>query len=185
VSFLARWMAKAPPKGTKKSVYPKGVKMNRFLFGYEEARTAKRLILCEDVFSRMVLGKTSMATYGTHLSQYQLEMIIQTDAEEVILLWDRDATVRHGSAKAPPLVNGNCPLRRSGQRCVHCKRYEKTMRYAELLAEFFKVKVPQLPDARDPDEHRRRFSFDLIDATPRLNGSTAWKDSARSRLATL
>ncbi len=100
VSFQARYMRKKPPKQrdkngdlkrVKKTWFPKGTKTGRMLFNYDAARVKRSMIITEDPFSAMALGSRAVATFGTSISQGQLELLLLSDAEELILLWDRDA----------------------------------------------------------------------------------------------
>jgi hypothetical protein len=178
VFYLARYMRAKPPMGVKKTLYPPGCSPNRVLFNLERVRGQERVILVEDVFSAMALGDCAVATFGTTLSQYQLEQLLRLGCEEVVLLWDRDATVHHMEGLA-------CPVRAAGKRCPDCGRYEKTWALAEMLSEFFTVRVPELPDARDPDEHSRPFLRALIEATPILGAQTDWASEVRARCGLL
>jgi hypothetical protein len=89
--FVARYMNRKVPAGIKKTLYPKGSRPNRVLFNFDVARHQKRIILVEDVFSAMNVGKEAVATLGTQFSSYQLELLLQARAEEVVIMWDLDA----------------------------------------------------------------------------------------------
>lgn len=91
VSFQARYMRKVPPKGIKKTVFPKGAKQGQVLFNYDVARYCRRVVVCEDPFSAMRVGKTGTSTFGTHLSRGQFELLLNSAAREVVMLWDNDA----------------------------------------------------------------------------------------------
>jgi DNA primase len=39
----------------------------------------------------MAVGARGVATFGTSISQGQLELLLLSDAEELVVLWDRDA----------------------------------------------------------------------------------------------
>lgn len=94
VSFQARYMKKVPPDGVKKSVFPKGVKTGRMLFNYDRARKQRCVVLVEDPFSAMAVGKQAVATFGTTLSPGQLELLLYSRAEEIVVCWDHDALVK-------------------------------------------------------------------------------------------
>ncbi len=177
VFFAARWMKRKPPEEIKKTLYMVGSRPNRVLFNYQRSRGQRRIILVEDVFSAMHLGKGAMSNLGTSLSPYQTELLLRTDAEEIVLLWDRDATVRHTKN------DKTCPQLLAGKRCADCARWRKTWGVARALADFWRVKVPLLPDKRDPDEHTKEFIEDLIENTPYLNPANVWAANIRERLA--
>ena len=151
VSFQARYMKRVPPAGVKKSVFPKGVKTGRMLYNFDVARTRKRIVVVEDPFSAMHVGRSAVATFGTSLSSEQLGLLVQSAAEELVILWDRDAI-----KKAYGLV--------------------------AALSEFYSVKVVELPDARDPDEHSVQSLRDLINDTPEITDLDAFAESVRLRL---
>lgn len=157
--YVARWMKPKPPDGVKKTVYPFGGKPNRVLFNYDRAKSCRRVYLVEDVFSAMHIGKAAMATLGTQFSQYQMELLLKTSAEEVVIVWDRDPK--------------NKPEHRG---------YEKALKLAPRLAEFWRVRVVKLPDDRDPDEMTRAELDALVEATPVLDDTTAWRAAVRDRL---
>lgn len=91
VTFHARYMQKRPPKGVKKVRYPKRTKTSRMLFNIDRARNEDRIVLCEDVFSAMTVGRAGVGTFGTSISKYQLALLLGTSAREIVLMWDRDA----------------------------------------------------------------------------------------------
>ncbi len=112
VFFVARYMAKLPPRcrrpdlpcrlcgGTdahkrlKKTLYPKGAKPGRYLYNYDRARTCKTIRIVEGVLDAIHVGRSAVATFGTSLSQYQLELLMRTSASEVVIMWDRDAIAK-------------------------------------------------------------------------------------------
>lgn len=159
VFFIARYMRKKPPKGVKKALYPHGAKAGRVLFNYDVAKKYTRVYLVEDVFSAMAIGKHAMATFGTSLSQYQLDLLLRSAAQEIIIMWDRDDGAKPGQ---------------SG--------YEKAQKVATRLAEFYRVRNVRLPDARDPDEIPRKERMQLVKATPVLDESSAWRAAALAHL---
>lgn len=173
VSFQGRWLAKTPPEGTKKSIYPakttEGTVIGRCLYGYDEAKSCRRLILVEDVWSRIRLGRSALGTYGTSLTRAQLDLLLATSAEEIVFMWDRDTTVRH----KPTRCVGRCP---------HCRRYEKAQSLIHKLAEFWTVRPVILPDDRDPDEHPVSALQQMIEAAPVLNQNDTFKRLVQARL---
>lgn len=91
VTVHSRYMEKTPPKGVKKVLYPKATKTSRMLFNYDVAKKQRRLVLCEDVFSAMAVGKSGVGTFGTSISKYQLALMLASAAEEIVIFWDLDA----------------------------------------------------------------------------------------------
>lgn len=181
---LGKWQgvqcAKCKGKGKvalKKTLYPIGARPKQVLYGLADAANASRVICVEDVFSRMHLGAGCVALFGTEMSPAQLQLLIKnTSATELVLLLDRDATVRHVPRER------DCEKRRAGKVCADCSRYEKTWRLAHRLSELWRVKVPQLPDARDPDEHTRASIEALIEATPAVRPADGLRRAVAERL---
>ncbi len=109
VFFVARYMAARPPvckapelpckrcggvdahRRLKKTLYPKGAKPGRHLFNYDRARNCKTIRIVEGVLDAVHVGPSAVATFGTSLSQYQLELLMRTAAEEIVIMWDLDA----------------------------------------------------------------------------------------------
>jgi len=89
--FVARYMKEKPPKGVKKTLYPKGAKPGRHLFNYDRAKTCERIRIVEGVLDAIHIGKSAVATFGTSLSQYQLRLLMQSAAKEITIMWDLDA----------------------------------------------------------------------------------------------
>ena len=109
VFFVARYMKKKPPlckadklpctrcggtdehKRVKKTIYPKGAKPGHYLFNYDVAKHEPVIRIVEGVLDAVALGKSAVATFGTSLSQYQLELLMRTAAREIVIAWDPDA----------------------------------------------------------------------------------------------
>lgn len=96
VFFVARYMGK-PPLGVRKVLYPKGAKVGRVLFNYDRAKLGERIVIVEGVLDAIAVGKDAVATFGTSLSQYQLDLLMRTAASEIVISYDNDAI---GKAKA-------------------------------------------------------------------------------------
>lgn len=160
--WVARFMRTKPPKGIKKTLYPFGARPNRVLFNYDVAKKYERVYLVEDVFSAMAIGPHAMATLGTQFSQYQMDLLMRTNAQEVIIMWDLDPSAKPGQ---------------SG--------YEKAMKLAPRLAEYWDVKCVKLPDERDPDELTKRERVKLVRKTPLLTEATAWREQVLTSLDSL
>lgn len=175
--FVARYMAKRPPLckardlpctrcgGTsehgrlKKTLYPKGAKPGRYLYNYDAARHCRTVRLVEGVLDAVHIGRSAMATFGTSLSQYQLELLMRTAAEEIVIIWDRDPGAKPGQ---------------SG--------FEKATKLADRLADLWRVRVVELPDARDPDEHTKEALLEMERATQVLDASGARRSYVLGRL---
>ncbi len=149
--FVARYMKAKPPKGVKKTLYPKGAKPGRHLFNYDRARYCETIRLVEGVLDAIHVGKSAVATFGTSLSQWQLELLMRTAAREIIIMWDRDAI-------------------------------DKAKALADRLADLWTIRVVELPDARDPDEHTLEDLKRFERAAPSLDTSGARRAYVLSRL---
>lgn len=170
--FVARYMKKTPPpvlnKKTgemepgKKIMYPFGSHPKHALFNYDRARKCDRIILVESVWSALHIGREAMATFGKSLSQYQLELLMQTNAQEIVIIWDRDLSAKPGQGG-----------------------YDKAQKLAVRLAEFFTVRCVKLPDDRDPADHSIKRLERFIDATEPLDAFKASLAVFASKLATV
>lgn len=149
--FVARYMKAKPPEGVKKTLYPKGAKPGRYLYNYDRARYCDRIRIVEGVLDAIHVGKSAVATFGTSLSQYQLELLMRTAAKEITIMWDRDAV-------------------------------DKARALADRLADLWTVRVVELPDARDPDEHSMEDLLDMEAASAALDTSGARRQYVISRL---
>jgi Toprim domain-containing protein len=175
--FVARYMAQRPPlckarelpcarcggtdehKRLKKTLYPKGAKPGRYLFNYDRARHCETIRIVEGVLDAVHVGRSAVATFGTTLSQYQLELLMRTAAREIVIIWDRDPGAKPG---------------KSG--------YEKALALADRLADLWRVRVVKLPDARDPDEHTREALLEMERAAPALDAAGARRSYVIGRL---
>jgi hypothetical protein len=167
--FVARYMARRPPlcrgprlpclrcggstehKRLKKTLYPKGAKPGRYLYNYDRARHCRVVRIVEGVLDAVHVGRSAVATFGTNLSQYQLELLMRTAAEEVVIMWDRDAV-------------------------------DKARELALRLSDLWRVRVVELPDARDPDEHAIDDLLAMERASPVMDASAARRAYVVSRL---
>jgi len=68
---------------------PPGVKINNFLYNYD--KIDKRMIVTEGVLDAWRVGKDAVATFGTHFTEQQKQLILEKQLDELILLWDGDA----------------------------------------------------------------------------------------------
>lgn len=177
--FVARYMARVPPmckrpasalpcgrcggtdahKRLKKTLYPKGAKPGRYLFNYDRARHCDTIRIVEGALDAVHVGRSAVATFGTTLSQYQLELLMKTAAREIVIIWDRDPDAKPG---------------KSG--------FEKAQALADRLADLWRIRVVKLPDARDPDEHTRESLLELEREAPVLDASGARRSYVIGRL---
>lgn len=175
--FVARYMSQRPPmcaardlpcrrcggedehKRLKKTLYPKGAKPGRYLFNFDRARHCETIRIVEGVLDAVHVGKSAVATFGTSLSQYQLELLMKTSARELVIIWDRDPGAKPG---------------KSG--------FEKAQALADRLADLWRVRVVKLPDERDPDEHTRESLLELEMDAPVLDSAGARRTYVIGRL---
>lgn len=178
--FQARYMKPKPPmctasklpcslcngktehKRAKKTLHGKGAKMSRVLYNYDVARLEKRLVLVEDPWSAIAIGKQGVAAFGTHLSSAQIELLMKTEAREIVLIWDRDEGAKPGQGG-----------------------YDKSVEFAQKLASVVPVRAVRLPDSRDPDEVPKAELAQIIDQTPLLTSTDAWAVRVGRRLSWL
>lgn len=178
VGYQARYMKKKPPictasslpckvcggdakhKRLKKTKHAKGAKMSRVLYNYDEARHARRIVLVESPWAVIKIGRSGAGTFGKSLSSAQLELVMKSDAEEVVVMWDRDED--HAPGKGG---------------------YDKSVALAERLSQFVKVRAVRMPDERDPDEHTLASIKALIAGTKVLDANAAWAEKLSRRVS--
>lgn len=159
VSFVARYAYKKVPPGVKKVLYHKKITDNPVLscclFNYDRARKCKQIVITEDVFSAIRVGKNAVATYGTTLSYDQELLLEDSAATSFVLMWDRDALVQY--MKCGITEERKKALRGSpcNAKCPHCKRYFNTQIVLERLANIRPTRFVVLPDSRDPKDWPR------------------------------
>lgn len=182
VGFQARYMKKKPPMCThkdgelpcfycggedehvrlKKTKHAKGAKMSHVLYNWDEARSVRRLVLVESPWAVIKIGRCGAGTFGKNMSSAQLELVMKSDAEEVVIMWDRDED--HAPGKGG---------------------YDKSVKIAEQLSQFVRVRAVRMPDARDPDEHTMRSIKKLIAKTKVLDANAAWAEKVARRMSWL
>lgn len=89
--FQARYMRKQPPEGVKKYLNDDVGSASKTLYGSDKAKGSRKVILVEDVFSKLFIGKQALALRGTHLSATQFSLLASVGAEEVVICLDNDA----------------------------------------------------------------------------------------------
>jgi hypothetical protein len=180
VGFQARWMAKKPPmctadelpcmickgkdehKRLPKTKHAKRAKMSKLLYNYDVARHHKRIVLVEDPWSAIHIGASGTASFGTHVSQNQFELLLKSSMEELVIIYDRD----DGAA-----------IGKSG--------YEKALAFAQRIASIVPVRCVRMPDDRDPDEHSIKSLRKLVERTPVLSAQGAWVARQQRRFSAL
>jgi hypothetical protein len=166
VGFQARWMAKKPPidpetgKRISKTKHAKGAKMSRVLYNWDEAREAKRLVLIESPWAAIKIGRTGAATFGKHLSAAQLELVMKSDAEEIVIAWDLDKDHKPGKGG-----------------------YDKALAFGERLSSLVPVRVVKLK--RDIDEMTLAELRELIARTRVMSANDAWAARIERRMSWL
>jgi len=159
VSFVARLM-REKREGEKKVLYPKKVTeetvLAACLFNYDVAKEQRLIVIVEDDRSALRVGRAAVGTWGTNLGPGHLRLLLATKAEEIALMYDRDAMVRHTKYRCA----GKCP---------HCARFEKTQKIREKLSQFWPVRYVVLPDKRDPKDHTRKQCWKFIDGAATEN----------------
>jgi len=166
VGFQARYMKKKPPidpttgERIKKTKHAKGAKMSRVLYNWDEACNAKRLILVESPWATIKIGRSGAGTFGKSLSSAQLELVLKSDAEEIVIMWDRDED--HAPGKGG---------------------YDKSVALCERLSQFTRCRAVRMPDKRDPDEHTLKSIRKLIAGTRVLDVNAAWAAKLARRVS--
>ena len=106
-------------------------KINDFLYCYDDVRD--RMILTEGVFDAWRVGEGAVATFGTHITEKQKNLILAKGLRELIFCWDEDAfwEARKQSNFFAPFVKKICIIR--------------------------------LPYGEDPDSYGREETLELIE----------------------
>jgi len=75
--------------------YPKGSNIKDYLFGWDEAQNWTDITLVENTFNAIWLRELhAVSTFGTHLSDKQIELICISKVKNILIMWD------HGSDTA-------------------------------------------------------------------------------------
>ena len=75
----------------KKTLNPQGVSARHVLYNYDVAKNFDEIILVEGFVDAVKAGKNSVAANGKNLHSKQVELLTQTKAKKIILLFDPDA----------------------------------------------------------------------------------------------
>lgn len=101
ISYVGRTCWWLPLDASLKYKYPKGIRVTDYLFNWDMLKQAEQLTLVENTFNAIwiwnnLTGCTS--TFGSNLSDRQIELISQGEAKSVVIMWDEGAD--HSAAKA-------------------------------------------------------------------------------------
>jgi len=178
VGYQARYMKKKPPMCRKeelpcaecggkhkhgrirKTKHAKGAKMSHVLYNWNEARYARRLVLVESPWATIKIGRSGAGTFGKHLSARQLELIMKSSAEQIVLIWDRDKDHKPG---------------RGG--------YDQALAFGERLSTIVPVRVVKLK--RDIDDMTLAELRELITRTRVMSATDAWAARVERRISYL
>jgi len=137
VFWQARAMWESDEKGFKKVLNPSGVSARAVLYNYDVAKEFKRVILVEGFTDAVKVGENAMATNGKKLHPQQVDWLRKTEAEEIIIMWDADAWTDQ-------------KYHRTGKLKGKLKHEASIAQAADLLKEFFEVRLVRLPKDIDP-----------------------------------
>lgn len=140
----------------KAYLYPKGAKTGRVLYNYDRARVHEHVALVEGAFDAIRVGHRGMAVLGSNLSDYQLELLLSSDANEISLIYDPDKAGRAATEKS----------------------------IAKLKPFYKRLRVVTMPDGKDPDFFDRDVIWQMIHATPLLGSRGAMAARVRTALDT-
>jgi DNA primase len=88
VGFTSRTLESS----VQKYKFPVGFESSRFLFNYDRAASSKYLVLMEGPFDAMKMPLCAVAVFTNRLSVFQELLVVKGAWEEVIVLFDQDAT---------------------------------------------------------------------------------------------
>lgn len=176
VGFQARYMKRKPPmcektelpcaecggkrehKRIRKTKHAAKAKMSRVLYNWDDARTAQRLVLVESPWATIKIGRSGAGTFGKHLSSRQLELVMKSDAEEIVIAWDLDKD--HAKGKGG---------------------YDQALALGERLSSLVPVRVLKLK--RDIDEMSLSDLRTLIARTKVMSATDVWAARIERRLS--
>jgi len=89
------WVSRTYINESPKYLNPKGASRRFALFGYDQAKGASRVVICEGVFSAMAARQATeipaVATYGKLVAAEQVKILLSLRPEEFIIAFDSDA----------------------------------------------------------------------------------------------
>lgn len=126
-------------KAERKYLYPKGCRVGRLLYRLDTVRRRKlrRVWMVEGAFDALHTRPYGVATFGKHLSRYQIAELKRARVKKVVLIWDWDA-----SHDAQQLRRGPTATSRLGSE----RRLSSIDKAAQALRkEGFEVNIVRLP----------------------------------------
>lgn len=118
VNYVGRafwWVALA---GSLRYTYAPGAKTSNYLLNWDEASLWKNLTLVENSFNGIWLQKYNCTSnFGSNLSEEQINKILHSNCESVVLLWDEGAeeAAERNLEKLLELGIYGCSIRIKGQ----------------------------------------------------------------------
>lgn len=93
VNFNSRILPSVDDGGSKKYLYHPGVKTSHYILGWSEARLWNTLALVENTFVALAYRHSisCSTTFGSSISDVQIELIQKSNVKTVCLLWDEKA----------------------------------------------------------------------------------------------
>ena len=110
----------------KKTLNPVGVSARHVLYNFDSAKNYDEIILCEGFIDAAKAGENAVASNGKKLHSNQVELLTQTKATRICILYDPDA-----------FTDGNI------------KRESSVKKASDMLKSFFSVRAVRLPPGRD------------------------------------
>lgn len=117
-------------KEYRKVLNPRGVSANKVLYNFDNAKEYQEIVLVEGFIDAVKVGDMAVATNGKHLHPAQMDLLTQTKAERICILWDHDA-YHDGSQK----------------------RKSSVERATALLKAYFEVRTVKLPEGVDAGDY--------------------------------
>lgn len=135
---LVFWQARATwesdDKDFKKVLNPSGVSNRPILYNYDVAKEFETIVIVEGFIDAVKVGEDAVATNGKRLHPQQVEMLQQTSAKNIVLMWDLDAWSDSKRGK---------------------DKRSSVKKAADLLkAAGFRVYAVRMPDDRDAGDYR-------------------------------
>jgi len=89
------WVSRTYINESPKYLNPKGASRRFALFGYDQAKGASRVVICEGVFSAMAARQATeipaVAAYGKLVAAEQVKILLSLRPKEFIIAFDSDA----------------------------------------------------------------------------------------------
>jgi len=119
----------------RKVLNPRGVSANKVLYNYDDAKEFQEIIIVEGFVDAVKVGDNAVATNGKTLHPAQMDLLTQTKAESICILWDYDA---HHDER----------VKSNGTR-VPCS----VERAADMLRAYFEVRTVELEEGVDAGDY--------------------------------